>query len=121
MFMFKPLRFFKPFRYISHRTFNNFILSLLTQRLQRKYYDKKENCSLLLATYLKQQVLGGKNTHRIYALEPMSHLQTANNYPDMAAIGYIQQFALLNQIALTGLGGYGSPLYTSNSYPINAS
>ena len=64
--------------------------------------------SLLMATYLKQQVLGTKNVNRIYALEPMTHLQTAKNLPDMAAIGYIQQFAMLNQIPLTALGGYGS-------------
>ena len=66
--------------------------NLTNQGLQR---------SLLMATYLKQQVLGTKNVTGIYALEPMTHLQTANNYPDMAAIGYIQQFALLNQITLT--------------------
>lgn len=77
--------------------------------------------SLLMATYLKKQVLGGQNVNRIYALEPMSHLQTANKYPDMAAIGYIQQFAQLNQISLTGTGGYGSPPITSYSYPISAS
>jgi hypothetical protein len=41
----------------------------------------------------------------------MTHLQTANNYPDMAAIGFIQQFALLNQITIQGT--------TANSYPIN--
>ncbi len=86
--------------------------NLTNQGLQR---------SLLMATYLKQQVLGKKNVNRIYALEPMTHLQTANNYPDMAAIGYIQHFALLNKITLTGLGGYGSPLYTANSYPLSAS
>jgi hypothetical protein len=73
-----------------------------------------------MATYLKQQVLGTKKVNRIYTLAPMTHLQTTNNYPDMAAIGYIQQFALLNQITLTGGGGYGSPLYTANSYPLNA-
>ena len=61
--------------------------------------------SLLLAAYLKQQVLGGSNVTRIYTLQPMSHVQTANNYPDMAAIEYIQQFVLLNQISLTGYGG----------------
>ncbi|MGD0229198.1 MAG: hypothetical protein ABSC19_02420 [Syntrophorhabdales bacterium] len=77
--------------------------------------------SLLMATYLKQQVLGTKNVTRIYALEPMSHLQTTSNYPDMAAIGFIQQFALLNQITLTGEGGPGSPLVTGNSYPLDAS
>jgi len=75
--------------------------------------------SLLMATYLKQHVLGTKNVTAIYALEPMTHLQTANNYPDMAAIGYIQQFALLNQITLTGKGGAGSPFLTANSYPLN--
>jgi hypothetical protein len=84
--------------------------NLTNQGLQR---------SLLMATYLKTQVLGGQNVHRIYALEPMTHLQTANQYPDMAAIGYIQQFAMLNQIALTGWGGYGSPQTTVNSYPLS--
>ena len=92
--------------------FNPSTANLTNQGLQR---------SLLMATYLKQQVLGAKNVNRIYALEPMTHLQTANNYPDMAAIGTIQQFALLNQITLTGVGGYGSPLTTSNSYPLSAS
>jgi hypothetical protein len=86
--------------------------NLTNQGLQR---------SLLMATYLKKQVLGTKNVTRIYVLEPMTHLQTANNYPDMAAIGYIQQFALLNQITLTGVGGAGSPFYTANSFPLNAS
>jgi len=77
--------------------------NLTNQGLQR---------SLLMATYLKKQVLGTKNVTRIYVLEPMTHLQTANNYPDMAAIGYIQQFALLNQITVQGT--------TANSYPLNA-
>ena len=67
--------------------------------------------SLLLAPYLKNNVLGTNNVNGIYALEPMTHLQTANNYPDMAAIGFIQQFALLNQITVQGT--------TANSYPIN--
>ena len=85
--------------------------NLSSQGLQR---------SLLMATYLKQQVLGGKNVNRIYALAPMTHLQTAANYPDMAAIGFIQQFAMLNQISIYGAGGYGSPLISANSFPINA-
>lgn len=79
------------------------------------------NRSLQMASYLKRQVLGGQNVTRIYTLQPMSHLQTANQYPDMAAIGYIQQFAMLNQVSLTGSGGYTSPLYTANSFPLNAS
>lgn len=76
--------------------------NLTTQGLQR---------SLLMATYLKTYVLGTKNVTGIYALAPMTHLQTANNYPNMAAIGYIQQFALLNQITINGT--------PANSYPIN--
>ena len=83
--------------------------NLTNQGLQR---------SLLMATYLKQQVLGTKNVNRIYALEPMTHLQTANNYPDMTAIGFIQQFALLNQITLP-VDTTGAT-YTAYSYPINA-
>ena len=76
--------------------------SLTNQSLQR---------SLLMATYLKNQVLGTNNVTGIYALAPMTHLQTVNNYPDMAAIGFIQQFALLNQITVQGT--------TANSFPIN--
>ncbi|PKN37781.1 MAG: hypothetical protein CVU62_08640 [Deltaproteobacteria bacterium HGW-Deltaproteobacteria-2] len=67
--------------------------------------------SLLMATYLKTHLLGTNNVTGIYTLAPMTHLQTANNYPDMAAIGFIQQFALLNQVTVQGT--------TANSYPIN--
>jgi hypothetical protein len=83
--------------------------NLTNQGLQR---------SLLMATYLKTQVLGTKNVTSIYALEPMTHLQAANNYPDMTAIAYIQQFALLNQITLP-VDATGST-YTGNSCPIYA-
>jgi hypothetical protein len=76
--------------------------NLTNQGLQR---------SLLIATYLKKHLLRTNNVTGIYALAPMTHLQTANNYPDMAAIGFIQQFALLNQITIQGT--------TANSYPIN--
>ena len=58
------------------------------------------NRSLKMASYLKQQVLGGMNVTGIYAVAPMTHLQTAGNLPDMASIGAIQQFAMLNQITL---------------------
>jgi hypothetical protein len=83
--------------------------NLTSQGLQR---------SLMMATYLKQQVLGTNNVTGIYTLAPMTHLQTANNYPDMTAIGYIQQFALLNQYTLP-VDTTGSN-YTANSYPLNA-
>ena len=78
--------------------------NLTNQGLQR---------SLLMAAYLKQQVLGTSNVSAIYAIEPMTHLQTAHNYPDMAALESIQQFALLNQYTMVGTTAY--------SYPINSS
>jgi hypothetical protein len=84
--------------------------NLTSQGLQR---------SLLMATFLKQQVLGSKNVTAVFALEPMTHLQTANNYPDMAALETIQQFALLNQITLLSNADGGTPV-DANSYPINA-
>lgn len=84
--------------------------NLTNQGLQR---------SLLLATFLKQKILGKKNVTGIYALAPMTHLQTANKYPDMAALEFIQHFSFLNQMALSG--GPGSPSFTGNNYPINAS
>jgi hypothetical protein len=68
--------------------------------------------SLLMATYLKDKLLRKKNVNSIHVLEPMTHLQTASNYPDMAAIGFIQQFALLNQFTIQGT--------TANSYPLYA-
>jgi len=74
--------------------------------------------SLLMATFLQQQVLGTQNVTGIYALEPMTHLQTANNYPDIVALETIQQFAMLNQTSPSYLG---SGPVTANSYPIFAS
>jgi hypothetical protein len=78
------------------------------------------NRSLKMASYLKQQVLGGKNVTGIYALAPMTHLQTANNLPDMASLGAIQQFAMLNQITLPtfALPPPAKPVM-ANSFPIN--
>lgn len=75
--------------------------------------------SLLMATYLKEQVLGSQNVTGIYALEPMTHLQTENNYPDMAAIGSIQQFALLNQFTVP-IKDEAYTSATAYSFPINA-
>ncbi len=69
--------------------------------------------SLLMATYLKRQLLGTNNVTAIYTLEPMTHPQTENNYPDMAAIGFIQQFALLNRITIQGTTAYGFPIYAA--------
>ena len=47
----------------------------------------------------------------------MTHLQTSNNYPDMAGLATIQQFSVLNRVTTT----YHSLPVTAYSYPINAS
>ncbi len=83
--------------------------NLTSQGLQR---------SLSMATFLQQKVLGSQNVTGIYALEPMTHLQTANKYPDIVGLETIQQFAMLNQ---TSASYQGSPLVTANSYPVFAS
>jgi hypothetical protein len=70
-----------------------------------------------MATYLKKHVLGTKNVNGIYVITPMTHLQTANNYPDMAAIGFIQQFALLNQITVQGTTTHSYPLFAAYGGP----
>lgn len=82
--------------------------NLTNQGLQR---------SLLMATFLRRHVLGRENVTAVYALEPMTHLQTADNLPDMVALETIQQFALRNRITLTAEG----QTYTANSYPLNVS
>ncbi len=73
--------------------------------------------SLLMGEYLKEQLLGGNNVNGIFSLEPMTHLQTGNNYPDMAAIGFIQQFALLNRFTILGITGYSFPVRASYGSP----
>ncbi len=75
--------------------------------------------SLLMAPFLTQNVLGGKNVTAIYALEPMTHMQAAakGTYPDMVPLEIIEQFAMLNQVTLSD----GSQSLTANSYPILAS
>jgi hypothetical protein len=80
--------------------------NLTNQGLQR---------SLLMAPFLQQQVLGAQNVTNIYALEPMTHLQTAKNYPDLVGLESIEQFAMLNQISLSD--GISVPV-TAYSYPI---
>lgn len=74
--------------------------------------------ALMMATFLQQQVLGGENVTRIYALEPTTHPQTANGYPDMVALETIQQFAMLNQ---TTQQPQGDAPVTAYSYPLFAS
>ncbi|MGB8784865.1 MAG: hypothetical protein WA718_04480 [Terriglobales bacterium] len=90
---------------------NPLTTNLTNQGLQR---------SLLTAPFLQRNVLGENNVTGIYALEPMSHLQTTRQgtYPDIVAMETIQQFALLNQITVPA-SLEGTARYTGNSFPIN--
>lgn len=69
--------------------------------------------SLQMGTYLHWRLLSAGNVRAIHVLEPMTHLQTANSLPDMAAIGFVQQFALLNRFTMGGTTGNSFPLGTS--------
>ncbi len=80
--------------------------------------DRGLQRSLLLASFLKTNVLGNTNVSGIYALEPMTHLQTSAHYPDMVALETMQQFAAMNQVTLSYPG---QQAITAYSYPINAS
>jgi hypothetical protein len=75
--------------------------------------------SLKMASFLRQRVLGMKNVTRVYALEPMTHLQ--NSYPDLVSAETVQQFALLNQVTLSSAKPPQLIPYTGNSYPLNTS
>ena len=77
--------------------------------------------SLMMASFLRRRVLGRKNVSGVYALEPMTHLQTEGDHPDMAAPETIEQFALLNQITLSAVFPPPFVPYRGNSYPLNAS
>ncbi|MGC2112197.1 MAG: hypothetical protein WA655_21945 [Candidatus Korobacteraceae bacterium] len=83
--------------------------NLTSQGLQR---------SLLMGSFLQTQVLGSQNVTAIYALEPMTHLQTINDYPDMVGLTTMQQFAALNRVTMSGPGYTPYPDY---SFPINVS
>ena len=85
--------------------------NLTSQGLQR---------SLRMASFLHETILGNDNVSAIYALQPMTHLQTARNYPDMVALETIQQFAMLNPDTLQ-FNPSGATLYTVHGFHINAS
>lgn len=74
--------------------------------------------ALMMASFLKQNVMGGQNVNGIFALEPMTHLQTAQQYPDMVPLETMQQFAMLNQVTLSYKGNF--PVAAA-SFPINVS
>jgi len=81
--------------------------------------DRGLQRSLLMAPFLQQNVLGGKNVTGIYALEPITHMQAGaqGTYPDMVPLEIVEQFAMLNQITLSD----GNQAFTANSYPVFAS
>jgi hypothetical protein len=83
--------------------------NLTSQGLQR---------TLMMGSFLQQTVLGNQNVTGIYALEPMTHLQTTNDYPDMVALETVEQFAMLNMATLNQSPA-GPALVAANRFPIN--
>ena len=88
---------------------NSHTANLTSRGLQR---------ALAMGTFLKQNVLGDHDASGIFALEPTTHPQTDNRYPDMVPLETIQQFAMLNQITLSHAND--SPV-VANSFPLNVS
>ena len=74
-----------------------------------------------LATYLHSTLLNQASVNGIYVLEPATHLQTANNYPDLVPLETVEQFAVLNQYSIDS--PTPSPAatfsFSSNSFPVN--
>jgi hypothetical protein len=76
--------------------------------------------ALMMDTFLYQYVMGSQNAAGMYALEPMTHLQTPRKLPDMAGLEAVQQFSVLNQTTLSSNTSNGDP-YTGQNSPVNAS
>jgi hypothetical protein len=74
--------------------------------------------ALQMATFLRQNVLGGANVNGIYGLIPMTHLRTANQYPDMNGLETVEQFAMLNR---TSVWTQNTLPVTADSFPVNLS
>ena len=76
---------------VMFRSIDPVTANLTSQGLQR---------TLPMGSYRHRQVLGNENVTAICALEPMTHLQTANQFPDLVPLEAIQQFAMLNSVML---------------------
>ncbi|HTV65768.1 MAG TPA: hypothetical protein VMD98_09195 [Bryocella sp.] len=103
---------FVPSEDVAHHAYGD--VNLKTGNLTNRGLQR----SLKIATFLQQKVLGGGNVSGIYALTPMTHLQTANQDPDMAALMTMEQFAMLN---LTSMSIPGASAVIANSYPVSMS
>ena len=78
--------------------------------------------ALKQATYLHTTLLNSANVTGIYALEPCTHPQTANNYPDMVPLEIIEQFALVNQYSENvAIPPAPAQNVVNSSFPINTS
>ena len=83
--------------------------------------DRGLGRSLKTASFLRRHILGMKNVTQVFALEPMSHLQTPDNHPDLVSAETLQQFALLNQVTLSSVKPPQFVPFVGNSYPLNTS
>ena len=85
--------------------------NLNTQGLQRV---------ISLAAYLQSTLLNQASVNGLYVLEPATHLQTANNYPDLVPLETVEHFALLNQFSITS-STTPAATFSTNSFPVNVS
>ena len=54
-------------------------------------------------------------------LEPATHLQTENNYPDLVPLETVEHFAMLNQYSITSPSTKpAATTFSGNSFPVNA-
>jgi hypothetical protein len=88
---------------------NSTTANLTSQGLER---------TLLMGPYLQETMLGNQNVTSIYALEPVTHPETSNDYSDLVALETVQQFALLN-VATLDESPAGPALVAADGFPIN--
>lgn len=98
---------------------NNGDINTTTANLTNQGFQR----ALKLGTWLQTVLLNSANVNGIYALEPVTHLQTDENYPDMVPLEIIEQFAVLNQYAENSIPASSFPVgvsYSQDSVPPGA-
>ncbi len=76
--------------------------------------------AISLGAYLHSTLLNQASVNGIYVLEPATHLQTANNYPDLVPLETVEHFAMLNQYSITSASTTpAATTFTANSFPVN--
>ena len=76
--------------------------------------------AISLGTYLHSTLLNQAGVNGIYVLEPATHPQTENNYPDLVPLETVEHFAMLNQYSITSAPSTpAATTFSGNSFPVN--